>query len=213
MDKLEDKIRETKELYKNLGWPTVFTYIRFFTAPYEELGKLVPKKGFIIDLGCGYGIFANLLGLSSSKREILGIDLDEKKIKFASRGVRNVEFKKADIAKITLKKADVILLIHVLHHLNSFTTQERLLIACKKKLAPTGRIIIAEVDKKPILKYFLGYLTDRILYPGQKIFYRFPKEFKRLFTKLGFKVKIIKAEKNKPFAHIIYVLEKNERFS
>jgi len=203
-------IKKTKALYRGLGWPTIFTHIRFFTAPYEKLEKLVPKKGFIIDLGCGYGIFSNFLGLTGPKREVLGIELDSKKIKFAQRGVGNVKFLRADITKIKLKKTDVILLIHVLHHLDSFAQQEKLLLECKKKLKNGGRIIIAEVDKKPILKYILGWLADKILYPGDKIYYRMPNEFKRLFQDLGFTVKMIKADNGKPFAHIIYVLKKND---
>ena len=200
----------TKKLYQNLGWPTIFTHIRFFTAPYEELEQLVPKKGFIIDLGCGYGIFSNYLGLTGPQRQILGIELDSQKIKFANRGVTNVKFLKADITKITLKKADVILLIHVLHHLNSFKEQEHLLGECRQKLAKNGKLIIAEVDKKPILKYILGWIADKLLYPGDKIYYQMPNEFEKLFQDLGFRVKMIKADGGKPFAHIIYVLEKND---
>lgn len=203
-------IAQTKKLYQGLGWPSLFTRIRFFTAPYEILEKLVPKRGLIVDLGCGYGIFSNYLGLTGPQREILGIDLDKEKIKFADRGIKNVKFLRADINKIELKKADIILLIHVLHHLNSFLKQEKLLLACREKLAAKGQIIIAEVDKKPIFKYFLGWLADHLLYPGDKIFYRFPAEFKKLFTALKFHVKIIKADKGTPFAHVIYILGKND---
>ena len=202
-------IKKTKNLYAGLGWPSIFTHIRFFTAPYKKLERLIPKKGFIIDLGCGYGIFSNYLGLAGPKREVLGIELDTKKIKFADRGVRNVKFLKADITKINLKKADVILLIHVLHHLNSFEEQEKLLLECKKRLAKNGRLIIAEVDKKPILKFILGRLADFLLYPGDKIYYRFPKELIDLFSRLAFKVKIIRLDKGKPFAHVAYILEKD----
>lgn len=201
----------TKKLYQNLGWPTIFTHIRFFTAPYEKLEQLISQKGFIIDLGCGYGIFSNFLGLIGPKRQVLGIELDSQKIRFANRGVANVKFLKADITKIILKKADVILLIHVLHHLNSFKEQEHLLNECRQKLAKNGRLIIAEVDKKPFFKFILGRLADFLLYPGDKIYYRFPAEFKKIFTRHGFKTKIIKAEKGKPFANIIYVLEKWEK--
>lgn len=203
-------ITQTKKLYQGLGWPTIFTSIRFLTAPYGVLEKLVPKKGFIVDLGCGYGIFSNYLGLIGPQRKILGIDKEEEKIKFADRGIKNVKFLRADINKIELKKAEIILLIHVLHHLNSFSQQEKLLLACREKLAVRGKIIIAEVDKKPILKYFLGWIADHLLYPGDKIYYRFPAEFKKLFAALKFRVKIVKADKGTPFAHVIYILQKND---
>jgi len=201
---------KTKQLYQGLGWPSIFTQIRFFTAPYKKLERLVPEKVFVVDLGCGYGILANFLALSGLKREVLGIELDSKKIKFADKGLKNVKFLKADITKTTLKKADIIFLVHVLHHLDSFQDQEKLLVACRKKLNKNGKLIIVEVDRRPVFKFILGWLADRLLYPGDRIYYRFPKEFKQLFTKLKFKVKIIRADHGKPFAHMIYVAALND---
>ena len=196
----------TKKLYQGLGWPTLFTQIRFFTAPYQRLEELVPKKGLVIDLGCGYGIFANYLGLTGPQREVLGMDLDANKLKFADRGVKNTRFLRQDITQAKLKKARVIVLIHVLHHLSSFQEQEKLLIELKKKLTKDGELIIAEVDRKPVIKYWLGCLADKIMYPGDKIYYRFPQEFERLFKKLGFQVKTTRPHRGKPFAHVIYLL-------
>lgn len=200
----------TKRLYRGLGWPTVFTHIRFFTAPYVQLEKLIPPKGLIIDLGCGYGIFSNFLGLTGPKREILGIEFDGGKIDLADRGVENVKFLRADITKIKVKKAKAILLVHVLHHLNSFEEQERLIKKCGAKLKKDGQVFIVEVDQQPKWKYLLGWLADHLLYCGNKIYYRFPHQYLSLFTKLGFRVKIIRADKDKPFAHLIYVLRKND---
>lgn len=204
---------KVKELYRGLGWPSLFVHIRFFTAPYKELERLIPKKGFVIDLGCGYGIFSNFLGLTGPEREILGIELDQKKINFADHGVSNVRFLQTDITKTRLKKADVILLIHVLHHLSSFKEQEELIEECRKKLKKHGRLIVVEVDRRPLLKYILGWLTDRLLYFGDKIYYRFPKEFLNLFSKLAFKVKMVKLNKGTPFAHVVYILKKDEKGS
>lgn len=201
-------VKKTKNLYRGLGWPYLFAHFRFWTAPYRELEKLILQKGFVIDLGCGYGIFANYLSLTGPGREILGIELDHQKIKLANHGLKNVRFLEADITKINTGKASAILLIHVLHHLNSFKEQETLLAACQQKLAKNGKLLIVEVAKKPILKYWLGWLADRLLYPGDNIFYRSPAEFKKLFRRLGFRVKIVKADKGHPFANIIYILDR-----
>ena len=202
-------IKKTKNLYKGLGWPTIFTHIRFFTAPYIILESLVSVSGTIIDLGCGFGIFSNYLGLVQPSRKIVGLELDHNKMRYADRGLSNVSFLNEDVTNWNIPKADVILLIHVLHHLNSFEEQELLLKQCKEVLNHDGSLIIAEVDKKPIMKYFLSWLADRLLYPGQAIFYRNPNEFLDLFNKLGFKVKCLPAHENKPFSHIIYILKKN----
>lgn len=199
-------VKKTKKLYQGLGWPSIFAHIRFFTAPYKKLEALIPKKGFVIDLGCGYGIFSNYLGLTGPKREILGFELDREKIKYAHHGIRNVKFQQADIVKTNLKKADVILLVHVLHHLGSFREQKELLRQCKLKLRKGGSLIIAEVDKKPILKHFLSWLTDRILYFGNKIYYRFEENLVMLIKRTGFSAcQTIKAHQGTPFSTLIYI--------
>ena len=72
--------RKVKSLYSGLFRPALFTRIRFFTAPYKLLEELVPKQGLIIDLGCGYGIFSNLLAITSLGRQIIGIELNKKNL-------------------------------------------------------------------------------------------------------------------------------------
>jgi len=88
---------KTRSLYHNLGYVTVFIYFRYFHAPYKLTERLVPKKGKIMDLGCGYGFFANLLGLSSPEREVLGVELSARKLQYADRGIKNVTFLNEDI--------------------------------------------------------------------------------------------------------------------
>jgi 2-polyprenyl-3-methyl-5-hydroxy-6-metoxy-1,4-benzoquinol methylase len=206
--KKQNLVLETKKLYRGLGWPSLFTLIRFFTAPYKRLEKMLPQKGVIIDLGCGYGIFSNFLALTGPEREVIGIELDKGKVKFADRGLKNTCFLNADITKIKIKKADALLLVHVLHHLNSFPEQEKLIKICFQKLKKNGQLVIVEVDKRPYFKYLLGYLADRALYPGDKIYYRLPRQMKALLTKLGLNFEIKVAHQGKPFAHMIYLVNK-----
>lgn len=201
--------RQVKKMYGGRGWPSLFTKIRFITAPFRQLEPHIPREGFIVDLGCGYGIFANLLGLLSPARKILGMDLDDYKIKYADRGVKNVEFKAADITKTNIPPADCILLIHVLHHLNSYEEQETLIKACLEKLKKGGRLVITEIDRKPWWKFFLTQLADRMLYPGDKIYYRFPEKMLRLLDKFSLSDIDIEIMHGKtPFSHITYICRK-----
>ena len=78
---MQEAKKEIMRLYGGKGWSSFFTRIRLFiTAPFDALNKHIPEEGFIVDLGCGYGIFANLLGLLSPKRKILGMDVDGVKV-------------------------------------------------------------------------------------------------------------------------------------
>jgi tRNA1(Val) A37 N6-methylase TrmN6 len=72
-------------------------YFRFCHAPYHLVETLVPKKGKIIDLGSGYGFFSNMLGLASPDREVIGVELNERKSQYADRNVKNVKFINIDI--------------------------------------------------------------------------------------------------------------------
>lgn len=200
-----DAKRATTRLYRGLGWPSLFARIRFFTAPYGGLEPHVPREGVIIDLGCGYGTFSNLLGLMAPGRRVVGFDLDEVKLKHAPRGLDNVTFCGGDIRTAATEPADAILLIHVLHHLGSHEEQEPLLASCREKLRPGGRLVICEVDRRPYWKYMLGLLADRALYPGDGIFYRFPDELAPLIERCGFEVDMIRSDAATPFAHVTYV--------
>lgn len=190
------------------NWPAVFTRIRFFTAPYFRLSEFVPKQGSIIDLGSGYGIFANILGLLSPSRQVIGLDLDKYKSDHAVALSPNVKFQYGDITKTNIPPTDCILLIHVLHHLNSFEEQEVLLKACWSQLKSGGKLVIAEIDQKPPIKFFLTQIADHLLYPGDTIYYRFPEKMLPLLEKLNGKIQMLSMHEKTPFSHITYIVTK-----
>lgn len=201
---------ETQKLYAGLGWISLFSRLRFWTGSLAQIEKNLPQKGKIIDLGCGYGLLANYLGLCSAKRKVLGIEIDQEKLDFCRREVANVSFIKADATKMDFPKAQGIAIIDVLHHLQSCQEQERLIKKCFESLVKKGLLIITEVDKKPLWKLILARLTDFFLYPGKPIFYRYQSSMLALLRKY-FDDDKIKIEKllNNPFPHLLYRCQKN----
>lgn len=198
--------RRVKSLYdKSGGWTALFNRIRFFTAPYSQIEPYVPRKGFVLDLGCGYGAFTNLLAALSSERRLLGLDLDVEKIKHAHRGLPNARFQSADVTQAPMEPADCILLIHVLHHLGSYDEQRLLLMECVKRLKPSGRLIICEVDRVPLWKLFLGRVADGLLYPGQPVFYRYEKNMAAFLKQAGLFIEVQRMHSGTPFSHITYI--------
>ena len=201
--------RKARMLYHGLGYVTVFTYFRFFHAPYKLVSRLIPKKGKIIDLGCGYGFFANMLGIDFSQREVIGVELNKRKLKHANKGIKNVTFINEDITDLKIDDSDVVVLFHVLHHLNSFQQQHRLLKACCEKLKKGGKIIVVEIDYKPLWKFLFTYLIDFSLYIGDKFHYRSKEQFIELFKKVGLEVeRVIPAHRFVPLSHMVYVGKK-----
>jgi SAM-dependent methyltransferase len=200
---------KTRKLYHNLGYVTVFTYFRFFHAPYSMVEALVPKKGKIVDLGSGYGFFSNMLGIASDERKVIGIELNGRKIKYADKSIKNVEFINKDITKLKLDDCDAVVLFHVLHHLSSYAEQHRIVKECYKKLKVGGKLIVVEIDYRPLWKFLFTLLIDSVLYIGDKFYYRSQKQFVELFNKTGLAVRsIISAHRFVPLSHIIYISEK-----
>lgn len=116
---------------------------------YELLHELIPKRGRVYDLGCGYGMVSHALGMCSADREILSYDYDEEKIKVASSCAvvpNNVQFFHGDVMDVDIQKADAIILSDVLHYLTR-TEQERLLRRAVDGLNGGGKLLIRDGDK------------------------------------------------------------------
>lgn len=208
-------VRKTLDLYAGFGWKSIFAKIRFWDAPFTPVEKLVPREGMIVDLGCGEGIFTNFLGLNSRKRKVLGIDVDRKRLKIADRGVPNVSFRWGDATRVNFPIADTIILFHLLHHLNSYNEQEKVLSICFNQLKSEGKLIIVEAEPKVSLKFLLTWATDHFLVPWiferriySPIFFRSSGEWSKIIKKNGFTCRIIPAETGHPFTHIILLCQK-----
>lgn len=160
---VKEAIAKTTLLYAGLGWKSLFTKLRFYYAPFTDVEKLLPRKGVIIDLGCGEGIFANFVGLRFSTRQVLGIEIDKNRILLADKGLKNVSFKIGNIVNAKLPKADAIVLIQVLHHLNTYKEQENILRKAVQSLRKGGKLIIVEIKIALSLQYFLTWIADHFL--------------------------------------------------
>ena len=203
-------IKNYSEMLKLYKPKTLFWYnkLKFFLFPFIKLETLVPKKGFIIDLGCSHGLLANFLGLTSNEREILGVEMNENRLKFANIGIKNTKFRAGDITKINIPQADCIIFTHVLHHLFTYEEQERLLKFCYEKLKPGGKLIICEVNRYPKWKYLISLIADKVLYTFEKINFLLIENLKVLLEKMNFNVEIIPMDKGSVFSHVTLIAKK-----
>lgn len=199
---------ELFKLYKNDGYVNIFLHIRWWHANLEKVAEFVPASGTILDLGCGYGIMANYLGLGSKDRKILGVELSDRKLKYAKKNLPNVEFLNGDITQLSLPPCDAILFLHVLHHLKSYEEQEKLLKYCINLLTPNGILLIEEIDDKPLLKFWFTQLIDNSLYPGDKFYFRNEERFKEMLKNLNLKADFYPIHEDKPLSHVMYVARK-----
>ena len=204
---MNEDFKDVLKLYKPkyISW---YNRLKLFLIPYLKVEKLVPKKGFIIDLGCSHGLFTNLLAFKSKERKVLGLEINNNRIKYANIGISNASFEAGDITKMNIPETDCIIFTHVLHHLKTYEEQEKLLQACYNKLRVGGYIIISEVDKFPKWKYIISLFADYILYPFERINYRSVENFTSLLKKINFSVEVVPLHKGSVFSHITFVGKK-----
>lgn len=185
---------------------TIYSALRLLILPIEKIDEATPKKGKIIDYGCGYGVTSIYLALSSNKRKITGIEHNEERIKSAQIGgkqIKNLSFFKGSIVDMKFHSAKAHLLIDVLHHL-PYKQQIILLNNILKVMGKDDIIIIKELGKKPFFKYLWNYVHDKIMTFNEPLFFRDEKWFVTFFKRIGIKIKLIKCE-NFFYSHFIAV--------
>ena len=115
---------------------------------YRLFNQWIPRDAKIIDLGCGYGFLDLMLAMISPKREIIGVDFDEEKIKLAQHSAirsESLNFVHADVTLFPLQNADVFLILDTLHYLPA-EKQMALIKDCILHLNPGGKILIRDAN-------------------------------------------------------------------
>src|SRR3989338_1350798 len=205
----DKRIRDLKRRYKNLGYVSAFVHWRCWHTPYPLLEELAPREGTIVDLGCGYGLFANLLAMTSPKRRVIGLDTSKRKLRYADRGVTNAEFHYGDAMTARWDQCQGIALIHLLHHLSSYEDQRRLLRLCYESLDANGSLVVLEVDKRPRWKFCLAQLVDHVAYPLDRFYFRDRAAFEGLLQSVGFRnIRFIPGHQGVPLSHMVLVAQK-----
>ncbi len=135
--------------------PLLEWYCRVKTAMegnYKLFESLMPKKGKIVDVGCGYGFLPYMLLYKGRNREILGLDYDDEKIAVAQNSADkrpNINFETADVTTYEFPFADGFIISDVLHYLKP-DEQINVIEKLAQKLNKNGVLVIrdADADKK-----------------------------------------------------------------
>jgi SAM-dependent methyltransferase len=114
-----------------------------------------------LDIGCGTGTFARLLGQRS--RHVLALDLSAEMVRIAqerSADLPNIEYRAADVLEwpFPVDKFDCIASIATLHHL----PLEVMLAKMKPALKPGGVLLILDLYKAKTLS---DYLLSAVAFP------------------------------------------------
>lgn len=172
--KIADILKVIKILnYSSLASKLYF-FLRLLVIPFDEIGKLLPEKGKIIDLGCGNGPLTAYLSLFSPNRLVFGWDINEERLQDGiklSKNLKNLTFEKRDAVKDKIPEADAILTSDFLHHV-SYSSQEIIINKVYNSLKSNGIFLIKEVDTKDTPRYWGSYIFDHFFYPNDTIYFR-----------------------------------------
>ncbi|MDD4026638.1 MAG: class I SAM-dependent methyltransferase [Candidatus Shapirobacteria bacterium] len=194
-----------------LFWPRFYVYLRSIVLPLFQIESLLPPKGSILDVGCGYGFTSIFFALKNKKRQIFGSEIESKRVLLAkkvSKSISNISFETSDLINKNKSKFDVVLAIDLLHHIN-FSQKKTFLKDASLKLKPKGLLIIKDIDTTPIHKYFWNYIHDSIMTKFSKLYFLSSNQIENLLIKNNFKIIKKGKYKNLFYPHIFYVCQKN----
>ena len=179
--------------WDNKTWLSSKDYIQSLNSFLLKQIKL-NKNSQILDIGCGRGkILGSLYSRLRLKNKPIGIDIE----RHTDRDKRII-FKKVDAIKYLKKnrnRFDLILIKQTIHFLK-LSDIKKLLIYCRERLSPKGKIIIftLETNKNEIPTFLtMRKLLNKSLNRDKKIINFISNLYsKKIIKKFSFRVKITK---------------------
>lgn len=210
LDRAVHRYRDTSFLARTL------VHGRAFLSDLAFVDRYVPRHGFIVDLGCGHGLFANLLVESSAGRRVLGVDLDERKIAVARSTVderESLRFDVGDIVHEAVPKCDAVTIVDVLYLLAP-GDQEEVLRKAGRALSENAPLVVKAQERAPSARYLLSYAQELVstsigLTRGRQGPFHFldRAEAVAMFERAGFLVDVIEMP-GRPYTDVVYLARK-----
>lgn len=209
--------RQAQALYVNAPWrDRLHVTVRLALCPFERLAALVPSSGLVVDLGCGHGVFANILAIESPERRVVGMDPSPHKLASA-RTIQHVTsrvlFAQGDaLAPPVAGPCQAVLLIDVLYLLTPLE-QERALRVSFDLLESGGVLVLKTMDDRPRWKAALNRMEEwlavrmlRITLGGESAFtFRPLVEWAALCRTIGFETRVMRLDRGYYHPHGVVV--------
>lgn len=130
---------------------------------YDLFDKIIPRKGFIVDIGCGYGPLSYMLNMLSPDRRVLGLDYDDEKIEVCENSFlkrENINFETVDVCDYKLPNADAFVINDMLHYMN-YDRQEVLIKDAISSVNIGGVVVIRDGDSEDIEHHKLTKKSEK----------------------------------------------------
>ena len=170
---------------------------------------LLTDEGRILDVGCGFGLFAAYFGQTHPRRRIVGVDPDARRIGLAREvarrlGLHDHRFHVGDVRDAPLEGPfDAAYVLDVMHHLPR-DDQRRVLERLRSLLAPGGMLVVKDITTEPLAGLLFTEALDRLMVGwSEPLAYRHHREWGEMLTDLGFKVRMVRVPDFLPYPHVV----------
>lgn len=142
--------------------------LRWASAPFGPLERLIPDAGRILEWGCGHGLGCLHAASAAPGRQVLGVDIDEAKLAVARRAATRaglagrVRFEVVGPDDLPTGEWDAIVIDDVLYLLDP-EHQTALVRAAAAALAPTGSLVVKDMARTPRWKDALTRAQERVV--------------------------------------------------
>jgi len=195
----------------------VYANIRFSILRPKLLSVmdlLLPDEGCILDIGCGFGLFAAYFGQTQPGRRIVGVDPNARRIEMARRvcesvGLEGHEFMTGDARDVALEGPFAgAYVLDVMHHVPR-EDQLPLLARLVDLLAPRGVLVVKDITTASPFGLKFTELLDRAMVGwNEPLAYRHHREWGEMLTSLGLHVRMVRVPDVLPYPHVVIAATK-----
>jgi 2-polyprenyl-3-methyl-5-hydroxy-6-metoxy-1,4-benzoquinol methylase len=186
-----------------------FTIMRSKLLSVMDL--LLPAEGRILDVGCGFGLFAAYFAQTQPARRITGIDMNERRVAMARTLLAAVghpehEFMAGDareIARVAGGTFHAIYVLDVMHHVPREDQEDVLRCLCDL-LVPGGVLVLKDITTQPAYGLKFTELLDRVMVGwNEPLAYRHHSEWGALLAQLGLRARAVRVPDVLPYPHVV----------
>jgi 2-polyprenyl-3-methyl-5-hydroxy-6-metoxy-1,4-benzoquinol methylase len=195
----------------------IYSLVRFSILRPKLLSVmdlLLTDQGRILDVGCGFGLFAAYFGQTHPGRRIVGVDPDARRVAIARRvslslGLSDHDFLVGDVRDASLPPPfDAAYVLDVMHHLPR-ADQRPVLERLRGLLAPGGMLLIKDITTEPRAGLMFTAALDRMMVGfGEPLSYRHHREWGEMLAELGFRVRMVRVPDVLPYPHVVIAATK-----
>jgi 2-polyprenyl-3-methyl-5-hydroxy-6-metoxy-1,4-benzoquinol methylase len=179
----------------------------------DEIGQYLPEKGTVLDIGCGFGLFALYFAQRHPQLHVHGIDMNERRIAHAREaaerlGVKNATFAVGDAKRFHWDGSlDGAYLLDILHHV-SREAATRLIGEIALHLAPGARLLVKDVADRPWPKMAFTWLLDKLMSLRDPVDYWSTAALRELLRANGLITHCHAMVDLLPYPHVLFIAQK-----